>query len=172
VTEGSNGINDIVIAKNKLYAVGVAEYLSNRGVVTRYMLGEETENKSPTVNLSIPYNIVKYSAPARIKLNATAADEDGKITKVQFFNGTTRLHTQTEAPYGFLWVEVPVGNYTLTAKAWDNSGNVTTSNAINVAVAKIVPPVVSIVSPVDNTTFTGPATIRLYCQSKRLRMIK
>jgi chitodextrinase len=116
----------------------------------------------PTVSLSIPYNIVKYTAPARIKLNAAATDKDGTITKVQFFNGNTRLHTEDVYPYGFLWIDVPVGTYTLTAKAFDNSGNVTTSNSIKVSVVEEnVPPVVSIKSPVDNTTYTGPATIRL-----------
>jgi uncharacterized repeat protein (TIGR03803 family) len=92
----------------------------------------DKQNKPPTVSLSIPYNIVKYSAPARIKLNAAATDEDGTITKVQFFNGNTKIHTETVSPYGFLWIDVPVGNYTLTAKAFDNSGNVTTSNSIKV----------------------------------------
>jgi hypothetical protein len=59
------------------------------------------------------------------------------------------------------------GNYTLTAKAFDNSGNVATSNAINVSVVdENVPPVVSIVSPVNDTTFTGPATIRLIANAK------
>ncbi len=131
------------------------------------MYAGSTANKVPTVSLTIPYNIVKYTAPARIKLNATATDEDGKITKVQFFNGTTRLHTETEAPFGFLWIDVPVGNYTLTAKAFDDCGNVTTSNSINVSVvAENVPPVVSIVSPVNDTTYTGPATIRIIANAK------
>jgi chitodextrinase len=61
-----------------------------------------------------------------------------------------------------LWIDVPVGTYTLTAKAFDDSGNVTTSNSIEVSVVEEnVPPVVSIASPVDDTTYTGPATIRL-----------
>jgi uncharacterized repeat protein (TIGR03803 family) len=127
----------------------------------------DNQNNPPTVSLSIPYNIIKYSAPARIKLNAAATDKDGKITKVQFFNGNTRLHTEDVYPYGFLWIDVPVGNYTLTAKAFDNSGNVTTSNSIKVSVVEEnVPPVVSIVSPVDDTTYTGPATIRLIANAK------
>jgi uncharacterized delta-60 repeat protein len=126
VSDGNDGISDIAIAGKKLYAVGSAQYISPSGVVARYLLDDENQNQPPTVSLSIPYNIVKYSAPARIKLNAAATDKDGTITKVQFFNGTTRLHTETESPYGFLWVDVPVGNYTFTAKAFDDSGNATT----------------------------------------------
>jgi uncharacterized delta-60 repeat protein len=142
VSEGIDAIIDIAIFGNKLYAVGVEIFGGGSlGVVARYQLDDETENKAPVVSLSIPYDIVKYSAPARIKLNATAIDEDGTITKVQFFNGTTRLHTEDVHPYGFLWVDVPAGNYTLTAKAFDNSGNVTTSNSIKVSVVEEnVPP--------------------------------
>ncbi len=137
------------------------------GIGSAFIEVKDNQDKTPVVNLSIPYNIVKYSASARIKLNATATDEDGKIIKVQFFNGTTRIHTETEFPYGFLWVDVPAGNYTFTAKAFDNSGNVTTSNFINVSVVEEnVPPVVSIVSPVDDTTYTGPANIRLIAKAK------
>jgi hypothetical protein len=150
-----------------LYAVGTGESIGTVGLVSRYLLDDESQNKPPTVTLSIPYNIVKYSAPARIKLDATATDEDGKITKVEFFNGTTRLHTELAYPYGFLWIDVPVGEYSLTAKAYDNSGNVTTSNAIPVSVVKEnVPSVVNIVSPADDTTFTGPATMRIIASAK------
>jgi len=162
VSEGSNIINDLAIFGNKLYAVGWGQYIGNEGVVAKYLLNSRSENKAPIVSLSIPYNILKYSATARIILNAAATDEDGTITKVQFYDGYTLLRTEDVYPYGFLWADVPAGNYTLTAKAFDNYGNVTTSNSIKVSVVdENVPPVVSIVSPVDDTTYTGPATIRL-----------
>ncbi len=163
------GILNVKIANGAIFASDNKLFLT--GVTYNYGLelyvGSAIANKAPAISLTIPYNIVKYSAPARIKLNAAAADEDGKITKVQFFNGTTRLHTEDAAPYGFLWIDVPTGNYTLTAKAFDDCGNVTTSNSINVSVvAENVPPVVSIVSPVNDTTYTGPATIRLIAEAK------
>lgn len=126
---------------------------------------EAAPNKPPTVTLTTPFT--KYSAPARIKLNAKATDEDSKITKVQFFKGTTRLHTETKSPYGYRWSNVPVGNYTLTAKAYDNSGKVTTSKAVKVSVVNYnVPPVVSILNPAKDTSYTWPATIRLTAKAK------
>ncbi|WP_018616910.1 Ig-like domain-containing protein [Segetibacter koreensis] len=122
--------------KTYSYAVNIGLALDHFGniYVTANIRGQGSdyvETKPLTLNLSILYNIVKYSAPARIKLNATATDEAGRITKVRFYNGTTLLHTETVSPYGFLWDNVPLGNYTLTAKAYDNSGNVATSNTIN-----------------------------------------
>ncbi|WP_018611673.1 Ig-like domain-containing protein [Segetibacter koreensis] len=129
-------------------------------------LEPEGKNKPPTVSLSIPYNILKYTAPARIKLNATASD-DRIITKVQFYNGSTLLHTEDDYPYGFLWTDVPIGSYTLLAKAFDDSGNVTTSNSIKILVVKEnLEPFVSIVSPVDSTTYFAPASPRLIAAAR------
>ncbi|WP_018611551.1 SBBP repeat-containing protein [Segetibacter koreensis] len=163
----------------KTYSYGVniglaLDYFGNiyvtaniQGHGSDYLTIKYVETKPLTISLSIPYNIVKYASPARIKLNATATDLAGRITKVRFYNGTTLLHTETVSPYGFLWDNVPLGNYTLTAKAYDNSGNVATSNAINVSVVdENVPPVVNIASPVNDTTYTGPATIHLVAKAK------
>jgi uncharacterized repeat protein (TIGR03803 family) len=75
---------------------------ANPGIGSAFIEVKDYQNEPPTVSLSIPYNIVKYSAPARIKLNAAATDKDGTITKVQFFNGNTRIHTEDVYPYGFL----------------------------------------------------------------------
>ena len=82
----------------------------------KYRLDDENINKPPTVTLTIPNDIVKYSAPARIKLNATARDEDGTITKVEFYNGTHLLHTEYVAPYSFKWSRVPQENIPLPLK--------------------------------------------------------
>ena len=128
-------------------------------------------NKPSPVSISIPSNILVYTGPARIKINANVTDPDSTTKKVEFYysKGSYRylLHTEHQYPYGFLWIDVPVGNYTLTAKAIDNSGNATMSNSINVTVVDYnIPPVVSLVSPVDDTTYTGPATIRLIAEAK------
>ncbi|MBC8085408.1 MAG: T9SS type A sorting domain-containing protein, partial [Hymenobacter sp.] len=67
-------------------------------------------------------------------LTANAADADGTVSSVEFFNGGTLLGTDTSAPYSFAWANVPAGSYSLTAKATDNLGAVTTSAAVSVTV--------------------------------------
>ncbi|MFZ6656231.1 Ig-like domain-containing protein [Undibacterium sp. TJN19] len=67
-------------------------------------------------------NSVNATAPATIILNATAADSDGSIAKVEFYNGGSLLSTVTTAPYRFNWNDVTSGTYSLTAKATDNLG--------------------------------------------------
>jgi VCBS repeat-containing protein len=86
----------------------------------------------PTVTLSVP--ATSFTAPASIALTATAADADGSITKVEFFNGSTLLATDTTAPYAYTWTGVANGRYTLTAKAYDNSGLATVSTPVAVVV--------------------------------------
>ncbi|WP_018616888.1 Ig-like domain-containing protein [Segetibacter koreensis] len=156
----SGTIQKVLISDNKLYAVGGGNALGPVGIIARYLLADET--KAPAVTLSIPANIVKYSAPARIKLNALVANVSSTITKVRFYSDTTLIHTETVSPYGFLWTDVPAGTYTLTAKAYDENSNIITSNAISVLVADSnVAPVVTIINPMHDTTYTSPATIRL-----------
>ena len=158
---GFNYINNIAIANNKLYAVGYGSYPGNLGVVTRYFLDNSTA-APPSVSLTSPADNATYLAPAaHIKLIATASDTDGTIAKVEFYNGTALLHTDTILPYGFVWKNVPLGNYILTAKAYDNSGNVTTSAPVHISVVPNTPPAVSIIKPLNNQSFADPAYIQL-----------
>lgn len=130
------------------------------GNIARYLL--DNSNTPPTVTLTTPANNATYLAPAaHIKLSAAATDADGTITKVEFYNGTKLLHTETVIPYGYVWRNVLLGNYTITAKAYDNSGNVTTSAPVHISVVPNKAPIVSITSPANNQVFADTATIRL-----------
>ncbi len=91
-------------------------------------------NAAPSVSLTSPTANATFAAPATVSIAATATDIDGTVSKVEFFSGTTLLGTATIAPYGFTWSNVAAGSYVLTAKATDNSGNTTTSAAVNIAV--------------------------------------
>jgi hypothetical protein len=106
-------------------------------------------------------NNATFLAPASITINATAADANGTVSAVAFYNGSTLLGTDTSSPYSFSWTNVSVGNYSLTARATDNQGAVTISAAVNVTVATNVPPTVSITAPANNASFTAPATITI-----------
>jgi hypothetical protein len=90
--------------------------------------------QAPTVSLTAPTANATFYAPATITLAASASDSDGTISKVEFFNGTTRLGEDTTAPYAFTWGNVAIGSYSLTAKATDNSGTTTASVAVGVTV--------------------------------------
>lgn len=93
-----------------------------------------TANVPPTVSLTAPAANSSYTAPASITISATAADSDGTIAKVAFYNGSTLLSTATAAPYTYTWSNVAAGSYTITAVATDNGGASTTSSAVTVTV--------------------------------------
>jgi hypothetical protein len=90
------------------------------------------------VSLTAPSNKAAYSAPATITMTATASDPDGTISRVEFYQGANKLGEVYSSPYTWTMIGAPAfdysGIYALTARAVDNKGAVTTSNAVSVVV--------------------------------------
>jgi Domain of unknown function (DUF1929)/Bacterial Ig domain len=93
-------------------------------------------NQPPSVSLTSPANGAVFTSPAKVSLAATASDADGTVVRVQFFNGATLLGTDTTRPYTSQWNTGAAGTYTLTARATDNAGAVTTSSPATITVKK------------------------------------
>jgi len=89
-------------------------------------------NKAPTVSLST--GGTSFAAPANITLGASASDPDGNLARVEFFNGSTRLTSDTSSPYSFSWSSVPAGTYSLRAVAYDSAGASASSATVTVTV--------------------------------------
>ncbi len=109
-----------------------ATVLIAAGAVTDAWAGK---NKAPTVSLTSPSSGATFTAPASVVMSATASDSDGTVSKVDFYQGTTLIGSDTTAPYSFTWTNVGAGNYSLTAKATDNGGAVGTSTVVSISVA-------------------------------------
>ena len=127
-------------------------------------------NQPPAISISSPTKSTAFKAPATITIDAAAADPDGSISKVEFFNGSTKLGERTTTPYSFTWKEVVEGTYSLFAVATDNSNSKTTSAAVSVVVEKAAPilnqlPFVTISSPQNESFFEAPATITLKAEA-------
>ncbi|MDB5256353.1 MAG: large protein [Chitinophagaceae bacterium] len=136
------------------YTDGVTNHLPSRfGKVT---FGNAVGNVAPTVSITSPANNASFVAPASITINATAADADGTVSKVDFYNGTTLLGSDASAPYSYSWTTVAAGNYSITAKATDNAGAVTTSSVIAVVVTTA--PIVQ--SPYGGSAWAIPGKIQ------------
>lgn len=82
-----------------------------------------TAPTTPTIQITTPVDGQSFTAPASISFAATASDSDGSIASVEFYNGGTKLGQDATSPYTFTWNNVAAGNYSLIAKAIDNSGN-------------------------------------------------
>jgi YD repeat-containing protein len=114
----------------------------------------------PAVTLTSPANNAAFAFPASITISADASDSDGTISKVEFFQGSTKLGETTTSPYSFLWNNPALGAYTLTAKATDNAGATTTSSPVNI----LVHPNGSItgkVTMLDGTTAIAGASVKV-----------
>jgi Big-like domain-containing protein/IPT/TIG domain-containing protein len=141
------------------YVLTAKAYDNNNGATTSSPVTVSVGNALPVVSITSPASNTVFNAPASITINATASDPDGTISKVEFYQGTTLLNTDTAAPYSYTWPSVSAGTYSLTAKATDNSNGVSTSSAVTVIVN--APPTVSITNPSNNTVFTAPANITI-----------
>lgn len=117
---------------------------------------------APTVSISSPSNNATFVSPASVTINATGSDSDGSVSKVEFFQGSTKLGESTSSPYSFTWNNVGVGTYSLTAKATDNLGAITTSSAVNITVNVPSGAISGKVTRLDGTTAIAGATIKVY----------
>jgi len=123
----------------------------------------------PTVGITAPAGNTPFAPGASIPLRASAADSDGTVTQVQFFNGATLIGSATlgsgSAASGNwisnAWTNVPAGTYSITAKATDNTGGVVTSSPVTVVVDPSAATTVSVAGAPPGVTYTAPATIPL-----------
>ncbi|SEL80655.1 Por secretion system C-terminal sorting domain-containing protein [Aquimarina amphilecti] len=98
------------------------------------LVNDNNPNNPPTVKLTTPVNGASYQVGQTIPLAADAADSDGTISKVEFFINNNLTATEQVVPYQTSTTINNVGNYTITAKATDNNGAVTTSQSVNVTI--------------------------------------
>ena len=89
-------------------------------------------NEPPTVSLTRPLDGARFTSPARIALTATASDADGRVVKVEFFNGATKLGEDTTAPFRSRWKTAATGTYSLTSQATDDAGAVAASTPVSI----------------------------------------
>jgi hypothetical protein len=87
----------------------------------------------PTVSLSS--SAATVTTAGNVTLTATASDAVG-VARVEFYDGTTLLGSDTTAPYTFVgaFTSANNGTHSFTARAYDAAGNVGSSSAVTVTV--------------------------------------
>jgi hypothetical protein len=136
-------------------------------------------NIPPVVRIISPPNGAVFHAPINLPLYAFAADPDGFVTSVQFFENGNSLGFGQPLPrpiatggvgavlptpiiltniYFLLWSNAPAGTHALTAIATDNGGASTTSAVVNITILPSPPPP-SNRPPVVDIVATDPIAI-------------
>lgn len=119
-------------------------------------------NILPSVSLTAPGNNTNYvGAFATFPLTAAASDADGRIIKVEFRSNGMIVGVGTVEPYTFIYRNVGIGSYRITATTTDNKGGVTVSAPADVTVTANAAPTASLTGPADNATFVVQASIPL-----------
>jgi len=107
-------------------------------------------NLTPTVTLTAPAADTFIGTGRDLALAATASDADG-IAKVEFYRGSFLLHTDTTAPYGYTWANLPRGTYVVKAKAYDALGASTYTAPVTVVVKDVSAITLNPASPTAGT---------------------
>ncbi len=91
-------------------------------------------NNEPSIQITAPANNQSFIERQDILIEATASDSDGTVSKVEFYQGGTKLGEDNTEPFSFNWENVAAGNYDLTAVATDNAGAANTSAVVKIEV--------------------------------------
>ena len=92
-----------------------------------------TGNKLPSVDLTSPTVGQSTCSGTDIFVSANASDTDGSITKVEFYNGNTLLHTDVTAPYEHTITGVNGGLYIIKAIAYDDLDAFSSTPAVSLS---------------------------------------
>jgi Bacterial Ig domain len=153
---------DFLIANNgaKTYSAKAYDAANNAtssdpvGVVVNIAPGPDTV--PPTVSLSSTSSTVIVAGS--IKLTATASDNLG-VSKVEFYDGTTKLGEDTSTPFEqtINFVRANNGSKSFTAKAFDAANNSASSDpvVVGVNIPEILPPNGTLASQGDFTAAIG-----------------
>lgn len=115
----------------------------------------------PVVALTSPATALTTRKEAR--LVATASDPDGLVTNVEFFVNGRSVGIRLLPPYELNLGRLPLGTYTFTARATDDSGLQTWSAPIVTTVVPptLIKPTVALTSPLDGAEFTDAQPVTL-----------
>lgn len=120
---------------------------------------EPIDATPPLVSITSPANNTSISGIVNITANAT--DNVG-ISKVEFYLDGVLLSTSTSSPYSASWDTntATLGAHTLTAKAYDSSGNSTVSSPVLITIVDTTTPTVAITNPANNSIVSvGKTTV-------------
>lgn len=118
------------------------------------------DRTAPVASLAAPASGATLNGT--VTISAAASDNIG-VTRVEFYANGVLLAATNTMPYTYNWntASYADGSYSLSVKAYDNSGNVGQSGAVTVTVINdTAAPTVAITTPAANATVSGTVAIQ------------
>lgn len=113
----------------ELYVENESEYSDTDQV---FVTVNDGSGMAPNVTINYPENNSEFTIGEEFTILAEASDLDGYVTQVEFFENDILIGTITAEPWQLDWSFGNIGNYTLSAEATDNDGNMSASQVVNV----------------------------------------
>jgi hypothetical protein len=110
----------------------------------KFVLG----NIFPQATITAPEDGAIFEVSSDITLSVEASDPDGEISLVEFFKGTEKLGEASSEPFDFVWEDVPIGLYSLTALVTDNGGLSIVTDTVNLSVQEQQGPFLGMPHPI------------------------
>lgn len=92
-------------------------------------------DQAPAVMLTSPADGAAYVLPAEVPLAVLASDAEGPVERIEWYAGTTLLHTSVEGTTQWVWTNATAGTHVLRAAVVDGVGQNVTSAPVTVVVS-------------------------------------
>jgi hypothetical protein len=137
-------VSDTVLMPSTVF-VGLAltsraDGVLNTSVFDNVSVLTDAANASPTVSVSSPQPGTVLAAPGAVTFDAAAADAGGSVSRVDVYEGSTLVGTDTTSPYSIPLSGLSEGAHVFTVIATDNLNATAATPPIGVTVTSTPPP--------------------------------
>ncbi|HYH94339.1 Ig-like domain-containing protein, partial [Hyalangium sp.] len=129
-------------------------------------VGHEPDSTPPSVAITSPAEGVTVQGTVTVSV---AASDNFGVDRVELYDGPTLIATGSRAPYALSWATrtVPNGAHTLTARAYDAAGMLSTAS-INIVVDNDhLPPQASFTTPANGATVSETSSLQVSASDNR-----
>ncbi|MGB3180641.1 MAG: glycosyl hydrolase [Cyclobacteriaceae bacterium] len=97
----------------------------------------ESGNSAPAVSITSPASGASFESGVAITITANAADIEGSVVRVDFYDGENKIGEATASPFEMSYTGASVGTHELTAVATDDDGATGTSAPVSIEVVEV-----------------------------------
>ena len=160
----SIGANQLIQTGNYIVTVTATDNDGDQEMATATYTVVST---SPVVVIEDPVDGRDFSLGSSFTLDVRTIDIDGNLNELTLERSGFPIATVTPSATGgtnsFTVANDSVGNFTLTATARDDAGNITVSDpVINYSVSDSVAPTITLLSPADGSEFSVGTSVEVF----------